>query len=298
MTRKDYQGEVDMTIGTIVVFLLLASIMLWVMIGIRGHWLLKSFLIVTLISSSALFYPTMSTYLGWASKSKLPKEFLIYRVVIHIPRKGYDGSIELLLKNSSETQAMGLMTIDISGSVYTNSLPSVFSYNPDHNDCRLYKIPYSKDAHRALQRVQKNINENGGRPMKGGMKKGNGQKGGEGQQGQGKNGEGSKFGFKYDQDYDMDFHDNLLPNELPPKEGEELGPEVAPPANPQHSQQSPAPVIPPRLHPDVRLGPGPRVEAPPVVPTQEQIEDLLRQLEERNNRQMVPQGEEDSRQNI
>jgi hypothetical protein len=118
-----------------ILFLLFGILCLWIMIGCKGWWAAKFWMINLVCILCLVLWYTVNSYLGWPSDSKTPVEFRLMGFVADEPK-----SLFIL----AETEDF--------------STNNIFQYkSQDH--LRLYKTPYDKEFHKnlesAMEKVQK-----------------------------------------------------------------------------------------------------------------------------------------------
>lgn len=120
-------------------FLVLMSILLWSVIGGRGHWAIKSLTIPFCIWYSIAIGVTIVSVFGWPANSQVPKKFEVHYVLVQPPNKqtSSDGNIYLWL-------------IDLENK-HENSFFNL--YNSIEGEPRAYKVEYSKKLHQRLNAV-------------------------------------------------------------------------------------------------------------------------------------------------
>jgi hypothetical protein len=176
-----------MAIGIGILFCILSCLLLWVIIGGRGHWLVKLALILPTVWFSLAISNTLPTMLGWPSEDEIPAKFEVFWIKVTNPSltKGAEGSILVWLEDLGKQ-----------GDEYD----SIWSlYRPGNDEPRVHRLPYSeqlhKQANQALDLIKKGKrvagergNLKGDGDGKGGKGKGKGRKG-NGRRGPGGNGE-------------------------------------------------------------------------------------------------------------
>lgn len=157
------------TIGIPIAFIILATLFLWYIIGAKGHWLFKTVLILISLFTSLFLWKSTEDIAGWPTVHKLPDKFQIFWTMAKEPK----------LNNIN------------SGGIYIfaqDLLPpkDEFKLHSVENEPRLYKLPYSKEAHKKVEEIQKALKA--GKPFFAGVKygKGDGNEDGDGQGGKGK----------------------------------------------------------------------------------------------------------------
>lgn len=165
-----------MVLSATIFFCLLVALLLWVIIGGKGHWLLKALLIVPTIWFSVAVGNSLPTMLGWPTSDELPEKYELIGAKIEHPnlKTGRPGRILLWVQDMEPSEDK-----------YRWSL-----YKPDINDSRLHVIPYSKKMHKRVEGAIKLLRQ--GKRVMGENRKG---KGGAGKgTRKGKQGKGGKLG--------------------------------------------------------------------------------------------------------
>ena len=192
-------------------FFILSALLLWLIIGVKGRWGVKAFVISLVLYSCLSIDFSLENLMGWPSDQSLPKEFHVHWVKIKEPNK-----------KTSEKGYIYVWVTDLNRSIskqgwqgWKGYFISFQSYDP--TEPRAYRLDYSKDRHeqaqKALDMIQSGEKVGGKNNGKGGGGKGKG-KGGKGE-GKGK-GKGSNGGGSLSRSDDIIFHD-LPPSKLPEK---------------------------------------------------------------------------------
>lgn len=79
-------------------FIILTTINLWILIGLKGLWWIKTILISCTLMLSLLVWSALNTYLGWPTHSGLPEEYQVIWVSVHEPTTDKEGSIYIWAK--------------------------------------------------------------------------------------------------------------------------------------------------------------------------------------------------------
>jgi len=75
-------------IGLSASFLLLVSLILWLIILSKGKfWIIKSIVITAATIFSIIVLLSLKDFIGWPSKSKLPQEFQLHWAIIDEPKE-------------------------------------------------------------------------------------------------------------------------------------------------------------------------------------------------------------------
>jgi hypothetical protein len=124
-------------------FLILASILLWVLIGVKGKWWLKLVFIIFVPPLGLLIWNALDSYLGWPTSEEPPERFiLIWGVAIEPdPKTGFEG----------------IVYIWGDPSILENTERGILNYEPEEQEPRAYKIPYSRELHEGLEGAKKKI---------------------------------------------------------------------------------------------------------------------------------------------
>ena len=198
------------------VFFSLTGLILWFIIGARGHWGIKAFIILITLHVCLSVGISIPNFAGWPSGDRLPDKFLVHWITIKEPDKKTkeDGYIYIWATTLSqqEKEVEGWKQYLLSFGVQ------------DFTEPRAYRTPYTREGHErgedALKKIKNGepvMGRNNGKKGKG-KGKGDGKKGdgkGKGKGGKGK--KGGKGGGSFSQSDDISFHD-LPETILPEKE--------------------------------------------------------------------------------
>lgn len=121
--------------------LLLACLALavWTLRDSAVHLWLKLPAIAGLLLFSTVFWYASSTMFGWASRGELPDRVGIHWVVIKEPMGESVGGIYILT--------------DYASNRYDSTILALFAYRPDISEVRLYRLPYSRRLHQAMEAI-------------------------------------------------------------------------------------------------------------------------------------------------
>ena len=196
------------------VFFSLTALVLWFIIGAKGHWAIKAFIILLTLHICLSVGMSIPNFAGWPSDDRLPDKFLVHWITIKEPDKktkedGYIYIWDTILSNQ-EKEGQGWKQYLLSFGVQ------------DFTEPRAYRTPYTTEGHQRGEDAIKKIKR--GRPVMGrnngkkgkGKGKGDGKKGdgkGKGKGGKGK--KGGKGGGSFSQSDDISFHD--LPETILPE---------------------------------------------------------------------------------
>jgi len=147
--------------------LALVAMLVWFIIGAKGHWIAKIVLTFILSMSSLAVWNTIYVFSGWPTYEPLPSKFRLHYAVVNEPNRDSLGSIKLWVTSKYEGRSL--------------------LENIDKTQPRAYSIPYSRENHKQIKDALQGI-KNGqtvemgmGGKNKGGNSKGksSGRKGGE-----------------------------------------------------------------------------------------------------------------------
>lgn len=168
-----------MFLGPAITFVVIAALLLWLIIGCRGKWWLKTFAIVGGTWYSVAIFKTLPTILGWPSPAPLPEKYEVYWVKVAEPIKGTDdkGCVYLWIQDMSKEK---------------NKVNWWSLFKPSERDSRIHKLPYSRNLHKKANKIMQMLRK-GQRVMgSGGKGKGKGKGKGSGKSGKGKTGGGDE----------------------------------------------------------------------------------------------------------
>lgn len=169
-------------------FFLLSSLLLWLVIGAKGHWLFKAAVISFVLYFCVSIDLSLENLLGWPSNQSLPEKFQVHWIEIREPNKRTQelGCIYVWATNSRKFSKKDRWD------GWRKMFVSFQNYDP--REPRSYRLPYSRAGHEEAQQALTLIrggNKVGGGNRGGGMGKGRGEKG-EGKGGK-KNGDGGSL---------------------------------------------------------------------------------------------------------
>ena len=166
-----------------ILYLLLACLLLWVLIGGKGPWYIKCLFIPLCVWFCVAVAVSLPSMLGWPSKEPLPEKYEVFWAIVENPdlTSGSAGRILVWANDRSEEDVeYGILEL----------------YRPNARQPRVHELPYSKQMHEQAQKARELIKK-GQRVLgenKGGVK-GDGKGSGKGKgNGKGKGREGSGTG--------------------------------------------------------------------------------------------------------
>ena len=192
------------------VFFVLSSLLLWLVIGAKGHWLFKAGVISFVLYFCISVGLSLGSLLGWPAGQPLPEEFKVHWIQIKEPNKrtGSEGSIYVW------ATSLGKYYKEDGWDGWRRMF--VFFKNYDPTEPRAYRVNYSREMHERAEGALGKIMRG---ESVGGKNKGKGEGEGEGEgedKGTGKNGGGKKGGGSLSKSDDIIFHE-LPPTKLPDK---------------------------------------------------------------------------------
>ena len=123
-------------------FTILAGLVLWFVIGSKGHWLLKSSVIIAVPSFCFLVWISIAGMLGWpvpvTPEGKV--DVIWYDAVEPNKSLGREGCIRIWVKNPDVRDKGGLFDLE--------------SDHIEEKEPRAYTIPYSEKTHEDLEKLK------------------------------------------------------------------------------------------------------------------------------------------------
>ena len=114
-------------------FLLLSILLLWIIIGCKGQWSAKIWLINITVFFTAILWSGVSSYVGWPTDSPMPKQGRLVQIISNEPE-----SLYVLLEQHDEKN------------LYYEDWHDFIYYKPK-DVARLFKLPYDKETHEQLE---------------------------------------------------------------------------------------------------------------------------------------------------
>ncbi|PIR69455.1 MAG: hypothetical protein COU47_02655 [Candidatus Niyogibacteria bacterium CG10_big_fil_rev_8_21_14_0_10_46_36] len=125
--------------ATILLFAFITALLLWILVGVHGKWLIKALLIVAILPAGLFIWNSIESSQGWSTPKEPPNKFLFLSSVVQQPDKktGFKGAIFIWLTEYSDgTEAPEEPS-------FFSQIMSLFTYRPA-NEPRAHKLPYSK----------------------------------------------------------------------------------------------------------------------------------------------------------
>lgn len=82
-------------------FVILAALSLWIIIGLKGNWILKACVITGVLFFVMVFTTSVSSLLGRPAFKELPDRFMVYQVIVRPPTGGSKGEAYLWIDDGS-----------------------------------------------------------------------------------------------------------------------------------------------------------------------------------------------------
>ena len=94
-------------IGITIGFILITTLVLWYIIGSKGHWISKAAIILLSLYFCLSVGFSLNELMGWPTTEKLPKKFLLHWAVVEEPdpKTGDEGSIFIWTKPLDPTRS-------------------------------------------------------------------------------------------------------------------------------------------------------------------------------------------------
>ncbi len=138
-------------LGLTVAFMIVGSILLYFVINSKSHVLLKAAVITIVLWYGLVMFYTPPRLMGWPTYQDLPDESRIIYVLVREPRKDDAGGIYLLLMNVGDGTKSLVQQINPK---------HIFDYS-SKNTPRLYKIAYSREFHKNLEKAKRKAGRGG-----------------------------------------------------------------------------------------------------------------------------------------
>ena len=134
--------------GITILYVLLAVLLSWSVIGIKGHWMIKGLFMAIAIWFSVTLYYSFHNFMGWPTEEIINTQYshLIW-FQIKEPSKvsNHPGAIYLWVREISPTEKLEGLTLN------QVSDPMTWFTYPDETVPRAYKIAYTKKRHKKLR---------------------------------------------------------------------------------------------------------------------------------------------------
>lgn len=121
-----------------ILFVLLTSILLWIVIGCKGWWTAKFWLMNLALMFTFVVWFSLSSYLGYPSTQQLPSQFRLISYVSNEPVCLY-----ILLDRHGDDKF---------------SFTNLFRYKSE-DTLRLHKTPYDAKFHKELEAAMERVNK-------------------------------------------------------------------------------------------------------------------------------------------
>ena len=136
--------------GIVMGFVLIAVLVLWFVIGAKGHWGIKATMIMLSLYFCLSVGFSIAEFMGWPTDDKLPPKFLLHWAVIQEPdvKLGDEGSIYVWARPINESE--------IEHKEWNDYL---LSFYDGKSEPRAYRIPYSRELHEQTQKAIESISK-------------------------------------------------------------------------------------------------------------------------------------------
>lgn len=120
-----------------VLFLITFALLIWIVIGCKGWWAAKFWLMNVSLLFTIIIWHSVSSYLGYPSKDILPDQFKLINFYSDEPKSIY------IVTDEHENKKI--------------SFQYLFKYKSE-DTIRLYKVNYNKDFHKKLELAMERVN--------------------------------------------------------------------------------------------------------------------------------------------
>jgi len=154
-------------IGIPLTFVVLATVLLWLIILGKGPWWLKAVIVPAVLYFSLVMWSSLNQIAGWATDNQMPKRFTIHWAMVKEPSKvaAHDqGAVFLWATEINQHNELVKHN--------TASWLQPFTSRKISVEPRSYRLPYSENLHEQVQKVLENIMK--GKPVIGEAKDLNG----------------------------------------------------------------------------------------------------------------------------
>ena len=135
------------TFGIVSAFIVNAALVLWLIIGCRGNWLLKMAVTGLTLYFSLAIWVSLGDLLGWASQEPPPEKFLVHWILVKEPSQRNDHEEAIYVWLSELNENHGFTKHDTSA-LFPSFTPKRLPGEP-----RVHRLPYSKEMHEQSQQI-------------------------------------------------------------------------------------------------------------------------------------------------
>lgn len=118
----------------------MAAFLLWFIIGSKGNWIFKAFMIFVYLYFALLVWSSIYSYLGWPSKDPFPPKYIVHWAQVEEPDPNSEGAIYIWLSELDSNDNFKLL-----------------KYYNKKNEPRIYQIQYTKPLHKSVQKMIEDI---------------------------------------------------------------------------------------------------------------------------------------------
>lgn len=133
------------TLSIPLAFIVLMALNLWITIGIKGFWWVKTLLIAASLTLAIFVWASLESYLGWPCRSDFPEEYQILWLSIQEPTVDKDGAV-FLWARPVESE-MDLVPYDL------------FVYKPTISEPRAFYLDYTRNLHEQSQKALESLKQ-------------------------------------------------------------------------------------------------------------------------------------------
>lgn len=137
--------------GITILYALMMGLLCWLIIGVRGKWVIKSFMIAMSIWFAVTLGYSFHNFMGWPSEEEFKTEtsqLIWFQVTEPSKTHGTPGAIYLWVREFSPGEKEKALTVkELMNPMHW------FTY-PDPNTApRAYRLPYTKEMHKKLRKA-------------------------------------------------------------------------------------------------------------------------------------------------
>lgn len=123
-------------------FLILGGLLLWFLVGAKGHWWVKAIFIIIVPLVVVATWLSLDSYKGWPTSNEptCPLVFLSAEIQEPSANPGTQGHIYLWMRPLAPQE---------------RSIINLFDYKTSPYEPRAYELPYSRELHQALDNIRR-----------------------------------------------------------------------------------------------------------------------------------------------
>lgn len=121
-----------------ILFLIFGILLLWIILGCKGHWSLKYWVINLTVLFVLFFWESVNSYTGWATDQKMPSQARFLSFYPDEPKYLF----VILQKDWSKEKRSNIF--DLVGS-------------RSGDEPRMYKLPYNRETHEKMEKAMDKV---------------------------------------------------------------------------------------------------------------------------------------------